>query len=97
MEVAAVIFADGTYIGSAPDSAHRGQDAVSEIFEYRAGEAEAWNDWNNIALGLTADNQAAIDEYLKLAANTPVPDHTKNASWRDIRQDLGQWRDPGAG
>jgi hypothetical protein len=66
VEICAVIFADGTHVGSAPDPI-RGQDAVADIFEMWQGRADAEAAWKKEMAGAPKDNHAWLEKFLSKA------------------------------
>lgn len=69
VEIAAVIWTDGTHAGSVADPSYNGIDAVDEIFEQRRGESDEMAMWAKIVAALPKDDHAAIQQYLNDVAN----------------------------
>ncbi len=71
VEIVAVIFADGTHLGSAPDPADNGTDAVDEVFEQRRGAADELRKWAKLVESLPPDDLAALGAFVKSASALP--------------------------
>lgn len=73
VQIAAVIFTDRTHLGSAPDRAADGEDAVSEIFDYWRGKADV-SIWKKAIERLPQDDHGFVQAFLAKAAATQVPE-----------------------
>ena len=71
VEIAAVIFADGTHLGSAPDQ--DGIDTVAKFFEEWRGEADAVQAWQKIFAKFPRDDHGFVQAFLAKAAALNVP------------------------
>src|SRR5205823_3206612 len=67
LKVVAVIYDDGTHIGSAPDPAYKGTDVIAEIFEARKGRADEWAKWKDFISHLPQDDNLALAQFFKAA------------------------------
>ena len=67
LKVVAVIYDDGTHIGSAPDPAYKGADVIAEIFEGRKGRADEWAKWKDFISHLPQDDNVALAQFFKAA------------------------------
>lgn len=68
VEIAAVIFDDGTRLGSAPDPAYNGVDAVDELLEGRRGAADELAKWAKLVQALPKDDRSAVQQFVQAAA-----------------------------
>lgn len=71
VEIAAVIFADGTHLGSAPNPAYNNVDALDEIFELRRATAAALAKWAAVVNTLPADDRAALEKFVSADPGEP--------------------------
>jgi hypothetical protein len=70
VEIAAVIFGDGTHLGSAPD--RDGVDTVAKIFERWRGESDALQAWQKTFAKFPPDDHGFVQAFLAKAAALTV-------------------------
>jgi hypothetical protein len=76
MKVAAVIFADGTYIGYSKPYDDPTPDFVTGVFTERRAEVAAWTRWQGVMKSLTGkDPRTALAEFSKMA-HTETVEHS---------------------
>lgn len=82
-EIAEVVFADGTHIGSAPDLNRGGIDALTQFFEKWQGEADELTNWEELIAGLPADDNGRLQGFLSEVDRRIDPNH-ENTGWYEL-------------
>ncbi len=72
VEITTVIFQTGQVLGDRPKRLD-GSDVVQEIFDYRAGQAQAWAKWKRVVDSLPSDNDAAVAQFYAEVEKIPPP------------------------
>jgi hypothetical protein len=71
VEIAAVIFSDGTHVGTAPDI--DGVDTVSKLFQRWRGEADATLAWKKVFDQFPQDDHGFVQAFFSKVASLNVP------------------------
>lgn len=74
--VAAVIFSDGSSLGSHRNPATR-KDVVQEMFDFRAGAAAEWSRWSSLFASMPSDPHMKLHAYFAVAGEITEEDSSR--------------------